>query len=182
MKEKIDVFDYAGEIMKAMKTGILLTTKAGDQVNTMTIGWGVLGIEWAAPIFTVFVRESRFTRDCLDKNPEFTVNIPIGDFDRKILGIAGAKSGRDLDKIEALGLHLEQPEVLSVPGIAEFPLTLECRVVYKQLQDRDAIPQEIQEKFYPQDVDGSFPMCNRDFHIAYYGEIVAAYIIKPDEQ
>ena len=47
MKEKIDVFDYAPEILKAMKTGILLTSKADEKVNTMTIGWGVLGIEWS---------------------------------------------------------------------------------------------------------------------------------------
>ena len=46
MKKNIDAFDYAGYICKAMKKGILLTTKAGDRVNTMTIGWGKIGIEW----------------------------------------------------------------------------------------------------------------------------------------
>ena len=131
MKEKIDVFDYAPEILKAMKTGILLTSKADEKVNTMTIGWGVLGIEWSTPIFTAFVRENRFTRSCLDKNPEFTVNVPLGDFNKKILGIAGSKSGRNIDKIAELGLHLEKPETVSVPGIQEFPLTLECRLLYK---------------------------------------------------
>lgn len=180
MKEKIDVFDYAPEILKAMKTGILLTTKANEKVNTMTIGWGVLGIEWSTPIFTAFVRENRFTRSCLDKNPEFTVNVPLGDFNKKILGIAGSKSGRNIDKIAELGLHLEKPETISVPGIQEFPLTLECRLLYKQLQDKDAVPDELKKQFYPQDVDGSFPMANRDYHIAYYGEIVSAYIIKPE--
>ena len=44
MKQKIDVFDYAGHICKAMKPGILLTTKSGDKVNTMTIGWGMIGV------------------------------------------------------------------------------------------------------------------------------------------
>lgn len=46
MKEKIDVFEKAPEILRNLQKGILLTTKAGDQVNTMTIGWGTLGIEW----------------------------------------------------------------------------------------------------------------------------------------
>lgn len=180
MKEKIDVFDYAGEILKAVGNGVLLTTKADGKVNTMTIAWGVLGIKWTKPIFTVFVRENRFTRSCLDKNPEFTINVPMGAFNKKITGVSGTKSGRNMDKISALGLHLETPEVISVPGIQELPLTLECRVLYKQMQDRDAIPAEIKEKFYPPDVDSSFPICNKDYHIAYYGEIVAAYIIKPD--
>ncbi len=67
MKKEIQVFDYATEIMKALEKGILLTTKADDKVNTMTISWGTLGIEWGKPIFTVFVRENRFTKQQLEK-------------------------------------------------------------------------------------------------------------------
>ena len=98
MKKQIEVFDYANDILKAVKTGVLLTTKADDKVNTMTISWGTLGIEWGKTIFTVFVRENRFTKSQLDKNPEFTINVPVGDFNKKILGIAGTKSGHDMDK------------------------------------------------------------------------------------
>ena len=39
-KKKIDIRDYAGDIIKAMRPGILLTTKVGNKVNSMTIGWG----------------------------------------------------------------------------------------------------------------------------------------------
>ena len=46
MKQQIAVFDYAQHILQALKTGVLLTVKAGETVNTMTIGWGTLGIEW----------------------------------------------------------------------------------------------------------------------------------------
>ncbi len=56
MKKQIDAFDYAGHICKAMKKGILLTTKVGDMVNTMTIGWGKIGIEWNRPVFIAYVR------------------------------------------------------------------------------------------------------------------------------
>ena len=73
MKEKINAFDYAGHICKAMNPGILLTTKSGDKVNTMTIGWGTIGIEWGKPIFVGYVRESRYTREMLDQNGEFTM-------------------------------------------------------------------------------------------------------------
>lgn len=68
---------------KLQKKGVLLTTKTDEKVNSMVISWGTLGIEWAKPIFTVFVRENRFTKHQLDKNPEFTINIPIGEFDKK---------------------------------------------------------------------------------------------------
>ena len=86
MKNIIDPFDYAGLICKEMKKGILLTTKADDKVNTMTIGWGKIGIEWGKPIFIAYVRESRYTHRMLERNGEFTVNTPMGDVDRKILG------------------------------------------------------------------------------------------------
>ena len=51
MKKYVNVFDYAKEIMQALPKGVLLTTKADGKVNTMTIGWGTLGIEWATGIY-----------------------------------------------------------------------------------------------------------------------------------
>ena len=178
MKREIDVFEHASEIMKALQTGVLLTTKSGDTVNTMTISWGTLGIEWAKPIFTVFVRENRFTKGQLDQNPEFTINIPYGDFDKKILGVCGTKSRRDTDKIKELNLTLEPSDCISVPAIKELPLTLECKVVYKQKQEGSALIEEYRNTCYPQDVDSFFHGANKDFHTAYYGEIVRAYVIE----
>ena len=166
MKKVIDAFDYAGDICKAMKKGILLTTKAEGQVNTMTIGWGTMGIEWGRPMFVAYVRESRYTHEMLERSGEFTVNIPIGAVDSKILGVCGTKSGRDMDKIRELNLTLEDPMNISVPGIKELPLTLECKILYRMEQTLDTIPQDIIEKYYP----------NGDFHYAYYGQIVGAYI------
>ena len=78
MKKEINVWDYAGKICEETGKGILLTTKADGQVNTMTIGWGTLGIQWGKPIFIVFVRESRHTKAMLEKNGEFTINVPLG--------------------------------------------------------------------------------------------------------
>ena len=72
MKRFVSPFDYAGTIAKALKPdGVLLTAKADGQVNTMTIGWGTIGIQWGKPIFIAFVRGCRHTKGMLDKNPEF---------------------------------------------------------------------------------------------------------------
>lgn len=174
MKKQIDPFDYAGEFAKHMKRGILLTTKGQSGVNTMTIGWGTIGVEWGRPMFVAYVRESRYTRQMLDENPEFTVNCPIGEVDGRILGLCGTRSGRDMDKIAELGLHLEESIDISVPGIRELPLTLECKVVYRNPQPVSQIPQDILDRYYPE-TNGV-----RDFHYAYYGEIVNAYIIEED--
>lgn len=178
MKQKIEVFDYAKEIVSAIPKGVLLTTRNGDKVNTMTIGWGTLGVEWGLPIFVTFVREGRFTREQLDASREFTINVPYGEFDKQILGYCGTKTGRDTDKISDMNLTLVESELVKAPGIRELPLTLECKVLYQQLQDREAIPASIREKMYPENLDSSNPGANRDYHIAYYGQIVKAYIIQ----
>lgn len=177
MKKQVDVFDYANDICKAMKKGILLTTMADKKVNTMTIGWGAMGIEWGKPIFIALVRESRYSKQLLECCGEFTVNVPYGEIDSRILGFCGSRSGRDVDKIEEMNLILEEPVSISVPGIKQLPLTLECKVIYKQKQDLNAISYDLLTKYYPQDIDGSNPGRNRDHHIAYYGEIVNAYLI-----
>ena len=62
----------------------------------------------------------------------------------------------------------EEPEAVSVPGILQCPLTLECKVLYRREQDPALIPQDILDKAYgPQG----------DYHTVYYGEIVSAYEI-----
>ncbi|MBQ7801820.1 MAG: flavin reductase family protein [Oscillospiraceae bacterium] len=173
MKKEVNALDYAGEICKALPKGILLTTKRGGEVNTMTIGWGHIGIEWGKPIFVAYIRDSRYTREMLDAANEFTVNIPYGNVDKQILGYCGTKSGRDVNKIQELGLTLVDSDHVAAPGIKELPLTLECKVICKLKQEVTAIPGEIQDRFYPLDAKG-----DPDFHYAYYGEIVGAYLIQ----
>ena len=176
MRKNVNAMDYASEIVKALPKGVLLTAKADGQVNPMTIGWGTIGIQWGRPIFVAFVRENRHTRSLLDKNPEFTVNVPLGGCDKEILAVCGTKSGRNMDKIAELKLTPVESELVSVPGFRELPLTLECRLLYRQAQEIAGIAEPWRSKYYPQDVPGDFPGSNRDYHIAYYGEIVNAYL------
>lgn len=184
MKKEIVVFEYAKEIMQAVQSAVLLTTKSGEHVNSMTISWGAMGIEWGKMLFVAFVRESRFTKQMLDENPEFTINIPLGEkgaeasaAQKKILAYCGVRSGRSTNKIADMNLHLESPLHISVPGIKELPLTLECRVLYTQKQELDALKglnAEEKERLYPFDA----AMGKEDVHTAFYGEIVGAYIIE----
>jgi flavin reductase (DIM6/NTAB) family NADH-FMN oxidoreductase RutF len=78
-----------------------------------------------------------------------------------------------MDKIKELDLHLEAPDVISVPGIQEFPITLECRVVYKQDQDLSKLDEDKYLRYYKPGTPN-----DGDFHTAYYGEVLAAYIIE----
>ena len=168
-KRKISVTECANTVTEYLKKGVFLTTKAGDKVNSMVIGWGHIGRVWERPVFITYVRDCRYTYEMLTQNPEFTVNIPINGMDKNAFRICGTQSGRDIDKIAEAGLTLEDPEVITVPGIREFPLTLECRVLYQEEQDASKLPEEIRRQFYSIETSE---------HTAFYGEIVTAYIIE----
>ena len=79
MKEKINAFDFAAQLNKALPQGILLNT-FGDKFNSMVIGWGYLGTIWGLQTYTVFVRQSRYTKEQLDKTGEFTISAPVSGF------------------------------------------------------------------------------------------------------
>lgn len=176
MKQNIIVADYANHITKQLPKGILLNT-CGEKFNTMVIGWGHLGTLWSRPTFNVYVRQGRFTKKQLDETGEFTISVPLDGADARISKICGWQSGYKIDKVTEAGLLLVEPAVIKVPGIRQYPLTLECRVLYAQEQDLSRIPEEIRAVMYPGDVDGTYPMANRDAHTMYVGEIVASYMI-----
>ena len=172
MKENINVFDFAERISKALPEGILLNTN-GEKFNSMVIGWGHLGVIWGLLTFTVYVRQSRYTKPALDKAKEFTISVPLeGRLDKEVFRICGSQSGRDVDKEKAAHLTLVEAEKIHTPGIKEVPLTLECRVLYQQDQALSAIPEEIRQRYYSRGTDEG------DFHTAYIGQIVSAYIIR----
>ena len=147
----IDPLEYAGVIAKALDPGVLLTTRAKGKTNT---------------------------HELLEESGEFTVNVPVGAFDKSILGLCGTRTGRDCGKFALAGLTAVPGQKVAAPAIAQLPLTLECKVIYRQHQDPAAIPPAIREKFHPQDVEPDLHGRNRDFHTAYYGEIVSAYILE----
>lgn len=180
-RRKISVSECAALIAETLPKGILLTSRAGEKVNSMVIGWGTVGVNWNRPVFAAYVRTGRYTRELLDQNPEFTVNAPLGDPDRNVIAVCGGKSGRDLDKLAVCGLHTVPGEEVSVPAIREFPVTLECRILYRQEQDPSLLPEALEARFYPKEKDSSFSGSNRDAHVTYFGEIVNAYILEPGE-
>lgn len=172
MKRKpIEVSEYAPLILSQLPKGILLNTAADGVEDTMIIGWGSLGTNWGLPVFTAYVRESRYTRELLDQNGEFTVSIPLAGSDiKQIVAVCGTKSGRDCDKFKECDLTVVPGESVSTPAIAQLPVTLECKVICRQPEDPKAILPELIDRYY----------ANGDFHIAYSGQIVNAYLLEEE--
>ena len=147
------------------RTGAFLTVKNGEELNTMTIGWGTIGYIWNMPIIMVPVRYSRHTYKMIENTDEFTVSIPVKKNMDEALIFCGTKSGRDFDKFKELGLTAEESVELKTPIIAECDMHLECRIVHKQAMEPALLDKDIKASKYP----------NNNYHVMYYGEIVRAY-------
>ncbi len=59
---------------KIGKEWALLTAGSKDKANTMTISWGGVGILWGKNVAFVFVRDSRYTKELIDKNEFFSLS------------------------------------------------------------------------------------------------------------
>jgi flavin reductase (DIM6/NTAB) family NADH-FMN oxidoreductase RutF len=161
--KKWDPLAISETLTTRIKKGVFLTVKAGDSMNTMTIGWGLIGFIWQRPVFMVAVRDSRHTSSIMEKAVDFTVTVPTGDM-KDALMFCGSKSGRDLDKFKACKLipvaaQQTVSPVLQVPGIH-----LECRICFKAPMDPAYLDGAL-EDLYPA----------KDYHTLYFGEIVACY-------
>lgn len=155
---------YAG-VMKQIQEGAFLTVKAGEALNTMTIGWATIGVAWRKPVMMVMVRNSRYTFRLMERAADFTVSVPGGDM-KKAIAFCGTKSGRDVDKFKECGLQAAPGRrvaspILQIPGIH-----FECRIVYKS---------PIDPAHLTRDYDALYPA--KDYHTLYFGEIQACYEI-----
>ena len=123
MKEKVNITDYANIITKTLPKGILLNTYA-DKFNSMVISWGHLGTLWNKSTF------HGYTKEQLDKAGEFSISIPLDSPDPQINKILGWQSGFHIDKVKEAGLLLEDAEMIKTPGVKQYPLTIECKVLF----------------------------------------------------
>ena len=141
------------------KKWALLTAGNESSFNTMTISWGGLGTIWNKPVATVYVRESRYTHEFMDNNDYFTVSFYPEEY-KKILGVLGSKSGRDMDKMKESGLTpVKAGESMS---FKEAEVTLVCKKLFRQQLDVKNMPKDIAESMY----------ADNDMHDVYIGEVV----------
>jgi flavin reductase (DIM6/NTAB) family NADH-FMN oxidoreductase RutF len=158
---------YFKKATEILPKGAFLTTKDGEKINTMTIGWGSFGFIWGIPTAEVLVRQSRFTKNTLDNAMEFTLTFPYDDSMKEALGYCGSHSGRNADKIADCGIELKDANAISTPVVACKGLVFECKVTAKTDMTPDNTTAEIIDKWYK----------NGDLHTLYYAKIEDCYEI-----
>jgi flavin reductase (DIM6/NTAB) family NADH-FMN oxidoreductase RutF len=137
---------------------------AAGQFNAMTVSWGGMGVLWNKPVVQVVVRPQRYTFQFMEQYPTFTLCAFPPEY-RAALNLLGTKSGREGDKIREAGLMPVASGAVPAPAYAEAELVFCCRKIY--WQDLDP------EHFLDPAIDRNYP--RRDYHRAYFGEIVAAF-------
>lgn len=115
------------------KEWMLVTAGKKDSYNTMTASWGGMGYIWERPSSFIFIRNTRYTYQFLQKEEEFTLSF-FSEQHRGALRICGTKSGRDTDKVKEAGLTpMETPSGLM--SFEEARMIIECKKMFVQELD-----------------------------------------------
>lgn len=129
-------------------------TADGDS-NAMTVSWGEAGVLWNKPIFTVFIRPTRYTYTLAEKTDIATLSFFPEDY-KKTLSYFGRVSGRDENKLEKLS-HKVNNGILTFDNAS---LTL----VGKKLYYTDINP----DNFVDSTLESNY---DNDYHRVYVYEI-----------
>jgi flavin reductase (DIM6/NTAB) family NADH-FMN oxidoreductase RutF len=122
---------------------VMVTCRGKDgKDNIITIGW--TGTVCSDPAMTyVSVRKERYSHAMILETGEFVINLTTKKL-AKATDFCGVRSGRDVDKFEAMHLTKEEAQVVNVPMIAESPVNIECRVTeVKELGSHDMFLAEV---------------------------------------
>ena len=139
-----------------------MAVTAGDaeKVNTMTASWGTIGVLWGKNVVSVFIRDSRYTKEFIDKQDTFSLTF----FDPRLktaLKYFGAVSGRNEDKIAHAKMEVNHAKD-GTPFIDDGNFVLICRKLSAtKLSPDQFIDAGIDDTWYK----------DKDYHTMYVAEV-----------
>ncbi len=168
MTELFDETMLTEAVQRTESTVFLLT---GEEPNLMTIGWCQWGRVWNRMVCTIFVRKSRLSYELLASG-RFTVSVPAPGVYKEALAYCGSHSGRDGNKIKALGLETLPSRTGGVPALKGCQMHFECKELCRIDGDFSSLEKPLYDQFYdPQKMKRE----DGDPHCLIFGEILAAY-------
>ncbi|MCU6763206.1 Flavoredoxin [uncultured Roseburia sp.] len=146
------------------KDWLLITAGTKECCNTMTASWGGLGVMWGKPSATVYIRQSRYTKEFVDKEEYFTISVMEESY-REALKLCGTVSGRECDKMKEVGISAFEME--KSVGISEARIVMLCKKQYCQFMGPEGFTQqENDEKWYG----------DKDYHTMYIASVEKVFI------
>ena len=121
---------WKGSTLLNPEPPVLVSCGGLDKPNLITIGW--TGTICTQPsMVSISVRPERYSHQLLCESGQFAINLPTEKLVRAI-DWCGVKSGREVDKFAACGLHAAPGSVLTdCPVLEESPVNLECRITQR---------------------------------------------------
>ena len=97
-----------------------------ERPNIITLAW--TGTVCSNPaMVSISVRPERYSYQLIRESGEFVINLTTEKLTRA-MDFCGVRSGRDVDKFQAAGLHMLEAAKVRAPLIEESPVNIECRV------------------------------------------------------
>lgn len=152
--------EFSNAFEKIGKQWMLITASDGEKVNTMTASWGGFGVLWGKNVAYIFVRESRYTKEFIDKSDKLSLSF-FSEDKKQMLGYMGKVSGRDEDKIAKMGLNVKFVDEIPLFEVAS--QTLLCKKLFAgPISPENFLDKEIDSKWYG----------DKDYHTMYVVEIL----------
>lgn len=116
----------AGNMLNPVPAVMVSVSDGNGKNNIITVAWAGT-ICTNPPMISISVRPERYSYEMIKSTKEFVVNLTTKDLVRAC-DYCGVTSGRDVDKFEKMKLTPIKLPNVSVPGIKESPVNIECRV------------------------------------------------------
>ncbi len=159
MFTQIPVSSFEEKIFSLIKNQwFCITASDKDHINPMTAAWGSVGIMWNRPIFSIVVRDTRYTHTLLEQSDSFTCSFFPHEH-QDILTYCGKHSGFDVDKVKETKLT---PTFFDqYIGYEEASLIFCCKKASRTILSPDQFIDDTIIRHYEK----------RDYHTQYIGYI-----------
>lgn len=161
----IDMLEW-NPIQKVADEGIAIVAEADGTVNAMSSHNGGVGHLWGKNVVYAFLRNTRYTKELLDKSEYFSAC--FFDMSEKsnvqLMKVLDQLSGRNEDKLHLCHVNVEH--ALNAPYIDEANFIILCRKIAAVPMTENTILDEkiLNENYTAKHLD--------DFHTMYIGEIL----------
>lgn len=138
-----------------------ITAEHDGKANAMTASWGGVGVLWGKNVVTIYVRDTRYTKELIDNSDTFSLTFFDDSKFKSTLNYLGQVSGRNEVKLAGARLHIDHH--MDVPFIDEGNFVIVCKKLSATRITEDSfIDPTLKEKWYS---DGNM-------HTMYIGEIL----------
>lgn len=161
----IDMLEW-NPIQKVADEGIAIVAEADGTVNAMSSHNGGVGHMWGKNVVYAFLRNTRYTKELLDKSEYFSAC--FFDMNEKnnvqLMKVLDQLTGRNEDKLHLCHVNIEH--ALNAPYIDEANFIILCRKIAAVPMTENTILDEkiLNENYTAKHLD--------DFHTMYVGEIL----------